>query len=312
MNRVQHREWYDAIMMKAKKASLAAAAVAIVGGAGVAAHQTADCVPTHVATLEGGAEPFVGAPVPVVTPGDGPLPAGCDVIRERASLKTEARRQPRIVGGTAAPVDTFPFAVAIATPDRIAYCGGSIVGPRRVLTAAHCQVSAGDIVLVGSNDLRIARAVLVTEWRIHREFNERTLDHDIAMVVLGEVVAPAIALAEPALNPTTAFAIGWGAIREGGPTTPLLQEVELPFVQWSTCRASYPDLTGRQLCAGRVQGGADSCQGDSGGPLVVRGAALFQIGVVSYGEGCARPGLPGVYTDLRAPEIRAWVSACLR
>lgn len=314
---------------KVKKVSLAAAAVAIVGGASVATGQTEACAPVPgpayvpAPTAEPIAQPVAqpvaesaDADLDGADPGAASLPAGCAVLRARSSLKSEDRKEPRIVGGSAATPNTFPFAVGIASPDRAAYCGGTIVGPRRVLTAAHCRVSAGDLVLVGSHDLRAARSVRVTESRIHQSFNERTLDYDIAIAVLAADVAPAVALAEPTFSPSTAQAIGWGALREGGPATTILQQVTLPLVQWSSCRASFPDLTNRQLCAGRIQGGADACQGDSGGPLIVRaagaGGALFQIGVVSYGEGCARPGLPGVYTDLRDAQIRAWVSACLR
>jgi secreted trypsin-like serine protease len=117
----------------------------------------------------------------------------------------------------------------------------------------------------------------------------------------------------PDVIPATATVIGWGATIEGGSTTTLLRQVDVPIWRSDDCRRVYPTLTSRQICAGKIEGGADSCQGDSGGALLVQvDTALRQLGIVSFGIGCARPGVPGVYTDLRATEIKAWVDACVR
>ncbi|KAK7909542.1 hypothetical protein WMY93_014226 [Mugilogobius chulae] len=94
---------------------------------------------------------------------------------------------------------------------------------------------------------------------------------------------------------------------EGFPDT--LQEVQLPIVGINECRCLnelfIPDKT---ICAGIKEGGKDSCQGDSGGPQVVRLNSVFvQVGVVSFGEGCARPKLPGVYT--RVSDYEDWISS---
>ena len=74
----------------------------------------------------------------------------------------------------------------------------------------------------------------------------------------------------------------------------------MPVVARATCQASYPQetISTRMFCAGVTSGGRDSCQGDSGGPIV--NSAKGFIGVVSWGYGCARPNLPGVYARVSA------------
>jgi trypsin len=243
---------------------------------------------------------------------DAPVPE-CHFVGPRSSLAKKARRVPRIVGGSPAPAGAYPFAAGIATPSRFQYCGGSVISPRFVLTAAHCQVEAGDLVLVGSNDLRTARAVRVAESRINSKFNDSTLDYDVAVARLEQDAGvPALALATFAFLPN-ATVIGWGATSEGGGATTLLQQVSVPLWSAEDCRRVYPTLTAHQVCAGKVEGGADSCSGDSGGSLLTGSSGDWRaLGIVSYGVGCARPGVPGVYTDLRNAEISAWVGACAR
>jgi hypothetical protein len=139
---------------------------------------------------------------------------------------------------------------------------------------------------------------------------------DIALLQLDRPVAtvrPVTLLSEADVATLTragtgSTAIGWGAIQEGGRDSPHLLQVDLPIVSMQRCREVYPNIGahGRVLCAGLEQGGRDSCQGDSGGPLLVRaggtGAAreIVQVGVVSWGTGCARPRAFGVYENVGA------------
>jgi secreted trypsin-like serine protease len=157
-----------------------------------------------------------------------------------------------------------------------------------------------------------------------------THEYDIALLELGEnvqsrAVVPLLA-SDPALeSPAVEVTVtGWGRMHEideqgNDPVThqkvrpedvnaDQLMQAEIPLVATGQCRAAYQTtgargvIDGRNLCAGVQQGGKDSCQGDSGGPLVARAAngSWVQIGVVSWGEGCGRPGFPGVYTRVSA------------
>lgn len=88
-----------------------------------------------------------------------------------------------------------------------------------------------------------------------------------------------------------------GATSEGGSGTTTLRKVDIPIVSRTTCRSQYGTsaITNNMICAAENQGGQDSCQGDSGGPLVPTGSNTL-IGIVSFGNGCARAGYAGVYT----------------
>ena len=104
---------------------------------------------------------------------------------------------------------------------------------------------------------------------------------------------------------------GWGLTREGGTISDVLQHVGVQVTSNEICNnptAYGGQITDRMLCAGFATGGKDSCQGDSGGPFVVfdgmGGYAL--AGIVSWGEGCARPNKFGVYT--RVSSVADWIN----
>ena len=95
---------------------------------------------------------------------------------------------------------------------------------------------------------------------------------------------------------------GWGAVKENGPTSGILKEVSLPVLTAKKCKALVDDpnmYTKKVICTGYAEGGQDACQGDSGGPLFhVNGGQQILVGVVSWGEGCARKNSPGIFTKV--------------
>ncbi len=104
--------------------------------------------------------------------------------------------------------------------------------------------------------------------------------------------------------------VGFGTTSEGGDTADTLQEAQVPVTTDATCAGAYDDFDPQtMLCAGFPQGGVDTCQGDSGGPMFGRdaGGALKVVGATSFGEGCARPGKPGVYARVGGTELREWI-----
>lgn len=117
----------------------------------------------------------------------------------------------------------------------------------------------------------------------------------------------------------TPFVAGWGRTQEGGKSANVLQELQIPIISNGECRSLYAKInkafSDKQFdesvtCAGVLEGGKDSCQGDSGGPLMLPQRSgvdfyYYQVGVVSYGIGCARAEVPGVYT--RVAKFVDWV-----
>ena len=104
--------------------------------------------------------------------------------------------------------------------------------------------------------------------------------------------------------------VGWGATEEGGDAPDVLQEAQVPITTDAYCAGAYSDFdAATMVCAGFPQGGVDTCQGDSGGPMFGRDAAgaLRVVGATSFGEGCARPGKPGVYARVGDAALREWI-----
>lgn len=221
----------------------------------------------------------------------------------------------------------FPWTVALlyGPAGWRQYCGASLIAPDWLLTAAHCAAgtAAADWqALVGTRWLsRGGQRVAVAALVVHPDYNRRTVDSDLALMRLaspveGAVVAPAT-VAETdryAAARTRATVLGWGATSSGGAGSRVLREAEVPVVGLEACRRLHDRrgrITRNMLCAGFREGGVDSCQGDSGGPLVVRGEGdrWLQVGVTSFGWGCARPRNPGVYT--RVGNFHDWIAAQL-
>lgn len=260
-------------------------------------------------------------PPPPTTTTTTTVPISCEA-NERTNIRSlvQRRNQQRIVGGIEAEEGEFPWAVAI-TDRGFQYCGGALIHPSWVLTAAHCQVMPGDMAILGRLDLRTNDGEEIRIDRVleREDWDPNTLDNDIALLHLeepSEQLPITLAYAVPEME--IVFVIGWGATQEGGPTSNVLMEVPVFVYPDDFCRESYDGITNSMLCAGFPAGGSDSCQGDSGGPLmsviggvISKGVArpiLGHLGIVSWGEGCARPGKPGVYTN--TTKFVEWINAC--
>lgn len=215
---------------------------------------------------------------------------------------------PDIVGGQKADIEDFPYTVALRfASSGEQFCGGTLAAQDKVVTAAHCVASqnpGGLEVISGrtklsSND---GTASDVSDIWVHPNNGTDGANYDIAVLTLAEPVeqqtADLATANDPAYKPDTeATVLGWGRTSEGGKSSDHLQQVQVPITTDKYCSNAYGDSYRKSgmFCAGLDDGGKDACQGDSGGPIVV-GTTL--IGVVSWGEGCARPGKPGVYAKV--------------
>jgi trypsin len=127
-------------------------------------------------------------------------------------------------------------------------------------------------------------------------------------IELSEIAQPVelFSVNEEAFEGVLSTITGWGSVREGGSAPEILQSVNVPIVAKVECSKAYKSWGGLpdgQICAAYPTGGKDACQGDSGGPLVINGRLA---GIVSWGNGCARKGYPGVYTEVAS--VRKWIN----
>ncbi|NEX16037.1 MAG: hypothetical protein C1943_05230 [Halochromatium sp.] len=242
-----------------------------------------------------------------------------EITRPATASRLSALNVPMIVGGIPAAEGAWPWQVAVFPGPYL--CGGSLLSPDWVVTAAHCvydefgsvfspsevEIRAGSLDFNAGGQTRGVSRVIPNP-----NYSVWGFDHDIALLQLaspvtgasiGEVT-PLISSQEPILAPdgTLATVTGWGTTSEGGQSSSTLMQVDVPLLGPDTCRqdSGYGSrITDNMVCAGFIEGGGrDSCQGDSGGPLVVpdQQGSYRLTGIVSWGEGCARPEYPGVYT----------------
>jgi secreted trypsin-like serine protease len=223
--------------------------------------------------------------------------------------------QPKVIGGVRAAQGEFPFMVRLSMG-----CGGSLYTPQIVLTAAHCVSGTGNntsiTATVGAVDLQDPNRTTVRSTFVYQAPGyQNPSGDDWALIKLASPVSglDTLDVADSTAFDSGTFTVaGWGAATEGGGQQRFLLKAEVPFIDDAQCEVAYGgDLVpAEEICAGNWDdGGVDTCQGDSGGPMFRRDDAgeWVQVGIVSWGIGCARPENPGVYTQTStfAAEIAA-------
>uniref|UniRef100_A0A3P9HP90 Peptidase S1 domain-containing protein n=1 Tax=Oryzias latipes TaxID=8090 RepID=A0A3P9HP90_ORYLA len=177
-----------------------------------------------------------------------------------------------------------------------ALCGGSLINSQWILSVS----------------LSVSKII------VHPNYDSRTNNNDLTLlklaspVTFNDYIRPVCLAAAGSDFPggTSSWVTGFGTLSSGGqgPLASTLQEVNIPIVSNTQCNSAYGGITNQMICAGLTTGGLDSCQGDSGGPLVIKNSTRWvQAGVVSFGEGCAKPDFPGVYA--RVSEFQSWISS---
>jgi len=253
--------------------------------------------------------------------------------------------RPQIIGGTGVANGAYPFQAALIDLTRSGndwdrqICGGTLIAPTWVLTAAHCvfesgvsttpdqlQIVLGRTNLLRSDGERHAVKAIFHSWR----YRETTDEDDVALVQLATPSAYApIALAAPGQDQyevpgTMLTVIGWG---DTTPQPPLvdptnlvypqkMRVVQVPVVGDRACKADYAAVgdvivTGVTVCAGAA--GLDACYGDSGGPMfATTPGGPVEVGIVASGEGCGAPGFPGTYTEVNAKSVSNFITRTMQ
>jgi hypothetical protein len=218
----------------------------------------------------------------------------------------------RIVGGTQAQRGVYPYYTQWVNG-----CGASLIHEDIVLSAAHCnEIPENQVIVGGYQDEVVGSgsvARTIVKRVVHPNYNSVTTVNDFVILKLNTPVLTnkPVTLNRVDANPTTGenlVVIGLGTLVENGNTPTYLQEVTVQAVAHATCNSQYGGDIDQvsMLCAGVPSGGKDSCQGDSGGPIVkIVNGIHTQVGVISWGNGCAQPGYSGVYA--RVSSAATWI-----
>ncbi|XP_041823608.1 transmembrane protease serine 7 [Melanotaenia boesemani] len=231
----------------------------------------------------------------------------------------------RIVGGANSVEGEWPWQVSLHFSGSL-YCGASILSSDWLISAAHCfskeRLSDPRYWSAHLGMLTQGSAKYVAEIQrivVHEYYNSNTFDYDIALLQLKKAWPSSLSpLVQPVCLPPYSHTVtdshrcvvtGWGYRSEDDKVLPsVLQKAEVSMMSQTECKKRYGPISPRMLCAGVPSGERDACRGDSGGPLSCQapgGRRWFLIGIVSWGSGCGRPNLPGVYT--RVNKFTSWI-----
>ncbi|RJQ69921.1 serine protease [Pseudonocardiaceae bacterium YIM PH 21723] len=231
--------------------------------------------------------------------------AGTNVI----SISPTSGGSHGIVGGQIADIADNSFVGFRSDAEgKFRNCAVALVNSTTAISAASCfaNASADEFVTFGRQQLdgSDGTTVKVAKVLLHPDFQSVDGGSDVAVLTLDEEVGDVLPVTLVGSGDVDLYGpggqatvLGWGNTNENGQLSNDLRSADIDLISDTTCKTAYGArfVQATMVCAGLVQGGRDACQGDSGAPLVSGGKL---IGVVSFGDGCARAGKPGVYTRL--------------
>uniref|UniRef100_A0A673T5B9 Transmembrane serine protease 11F n=1 Tax=Suricata suricatta TaxID=37032 RepID=A0A673T5B9_SURSU len=236
-----------------------------------------------------------------------------------ASSSTE-----RIVQGRETAMEgEWPWQASLQLRGSGHQCGASLISNTWLLTAAHCFRKNKDpsqwIVTFGTTITPPAVQRSLGKIILHENYHRETNENDIALAQLTtrvefSSIVQRVCLPDSSIKlppKTSVFVTGFGSIVDDGPTQNKLRQARVETISTDVCNRKdvYDGLiTPGMLCAGFMDGKVDACKGDSGGPLVYDNHDIwYLVGIVSWGQSCALPKKPGVYT--RVTQYREWIAS---
>ncbi|KAH8338310.1 hypothetical protein KR067_007040 [Drosophila pandora] len=252
-----------------------------------------------------------------------PLKLSCGIVRSGTGRRSMSNML-KIIGGRASRKGEWPWQVAILNRFKEAFCGGTLIAPRWVLTAAHC-VRRVLYVRIGEHNLEYEDGteiqLRVLKSFTHPNFDKRTVDSDVALLRLPKPVNATTWIGYSCMpqpfqelpKNVECTVIGWGKRRNRDVVgTNVLHKATVPIISMGHCRRVYHDytITKNMFCAGHHKGHIDTCAGDSGGPLLCRDTTKPNhpwtiFGITSFGDGCGQKNKYGIYA--KVPNYVNWV-----